>query len=92
MKLTQTQLSATQYFAEEHTKTQIYLHHTAGSPDPFGTFGWWSANPERVATCVSVGGKPKIGIYSVLYGDILFWNIDIKKSKVIDFLDYIIKI
>ena len=34
----------------------------------------------------------KIGIYSVLYGDILFWNIDIKKSKVIDFLDYIIKI
>lgn len=61
MKLTQTDFSTNQYFSEEHTKTQIYLHHTAGNPDPFGTFGWWSNTPERIATCVSVGGKPKTG-------------------------------
>jgi len=61
MKLTQTQFSASQYFAEEHPKTQIYLHHTAGNPNPFGVFNWWSNTPERVATCVTVGGTPNLG-------------------------------
>jgi hypothetical protein len=61
MKLTQTQFPASQYIAEEHPKTQIYLHHTAGNPDPFGVFRWWSNTPERVATCISIGGKPKPG-------------------------------
>lgn len=61
MKLTQHQLSTDQYFAEEHTKVQIYLHHTAGSADPFGTVNYWASNTERIATCVTIGGKPKSG-------------------------------
>jgi hypothetical protein len=58
MKLTQTDFSPNQYISEEHKKTQIYLHHTAGSPDPFATFKFWETNPEKIATCVVVGGKP----------------------------------
>ena len=38
MKLTQTSFPAEQYIAEEQVKKQIYLHHTAGNADPFGTF------------------------------------------------------
>lgn len=59
MKLTQTQFPTAQYFLEEHPKTQIYLHHTAGNPDPYGVFNWWSSTPDRIATCVTIGGKPK---------------------------------
>jgi hypothetical protein len=61
MKLTQIEFPANQYIAEEHPKKQIYLHHTAGNSDPFAVFKGWSSNPERIATCVSVGGKPKKG-------------------------------
>lgn len=49
----------TQYIQEEKPKVQIYLHHTAGNSDPFGVFTYWSTNIERVATCVTIGGKPK---------------------------------
>ena len=45
--------------AEEHPKRQIYLHHTAGSPNGVGTFGWWASNTERVATCVSISSIGK---------------------------------
>jgi len=58
MKLTQTSFPSTQYIAEEHPKAQIYLHHTAGNANPFGVFTGWASNPERIATCVSIGGKP----------------------------------
>lgn len=49
----------TQFVSEEKPKSQIYLHHTAGNPDPFGVYRYWESNPERVSTCVTVGGKPK---------------------------------
>lgn len=49
----------TQYIQEEKEKVQIYLHHTAGNSDPFGVFKDWSTNPERIATCVTIGGLPK---------------------------------
>lgn len=49
----------TQYIQEEKPKVQIYLHHTAGNSDPFGVFKYWSTNPERIATCIAIGGKPK---------------------------------
>jgi hypothetical protein len=58
MKLTQTQFPANQYIAEEHPKAQIYLHHTAGNANPFATFTGWASNQERIATCVTIGGKP----------------------------------
>lgn len=58
MKITQYAFPHGQYIREEHKKTQIFLHHTAGNSDPFGVFRYWSSNPERIATCVVVGGKP----------------------------------
>ena len=61
MKLTQYPFPANQYIAEEHPKVQIFLHHTAGNPNPFQTFTNWANNQERIATCVAIGGKPKPG-------------------------------
>jgi hypothetical protein len=61
MKLTQTSFPASQYIAEEHPKKQIYIHHTAGNANPFNVFTGWASNQERIATCVTVGGKPKTG-------------------------------
>ena len=49
----------TQYIQDETQKVQIYLHHTAGNSDPFAVFKYWESNPERVATCVTIGGTPK---------------------------------
>lgn len=60
MNIAQTDFPKSQYIQEEHSKKQIYLHHTAGGPDGYNTFKWWSSNPERVATCVSISG-PKSG-------------------------------
>lgn len=57
MKLTQTTFSANQYIAEEHPKVQIYIHHTAGNANPFAVFRGWESNSERIATCVTIGGK-----------------------------------
>lgn len=47
-----------QYIQDETQKVQIYLHHTAGNSDPFGVYRDWESNPERIATCVTIGGKP----------------------------------
>jgi len=58
MKITQYAFPENQYVKEEHSKVQIYLHHTAGNSDPFGTYRFWATNPERVATCVVIGGRP----------------------------------
>jgi hypothetical protein len=58
MNIIQTAFPASQYVGEELPKKQIYLHHTAGNSDPFGVFKHWSSNAERIATCVSIGGKP----------------------------------
>ena len=57
MRLTQFPFPSSQYINEEHPKSQIYLHHTAGNADPFGTFEYWAGNQERIATCVTVGNK-----------------------------------
>ena len=58
MKLTQTNFSPNQYINEEATKKQIYLHHTAGNSNPIAVYKDWESNPERIATCVVVGGDP----------------------------------
>lgn len=49
---------ASQYISEETNKIQIYLHHTAGNSNPYGVFKDWENNPERIATCVVIGGHP----------------------------------
>ena len=51
--------AVSQYSEELFTKTQIFLHHTAGNQDPYAVYRFWETNPERVATCVTIGGKPK---------------------------------
>lgn len=56
--ITQYPLSANQYFREETNKTQLYLHHTAGNPNPFGVYDWWNSNASRIATCIVIGGRP----------------------------------
>ena len=50
-----------QYIGDEYPKSQIYLHHTAGNQNPFAVYNYWESTPERVATCVVIGGKPKKG-------------------------------
>lgn len=54
-----TEFPKTQFIEDETQKSQIYLHHTAGNSDPFGVYRDWSSNKERIATCVTIGGKPK---------------------------------
>jgi hypothetical protein len=56
MNIIQVKFPLSQYFQEEHPKTQVFLHHTAGNPNGVGTFGWWSSNSERIATCVAISG------------------------------------
>jgi N-acetyl-anhydromuramyl-L-alanine amidase AmpD len=48
-------LDEDQYIKEEVPKVQIYLHHTASSPDPYGVFKWWAQTPERIATAFIIG-------------------------------------
>jgi hypothetical protein len=59
MNIIQVDFPFNQYIREEHPKSQVYLHHTAGGPNGVGTFGWWASNKERVATCVSISGIGK---------------------------------
>lgn len=58
MNLIQYNFSTSQFISEVQNKVQIYLHHTAGNSNPIETFKFWESNPERIATCVVIGGKP----------------------------------
>lgn len=58
MNIVQHNFPESQYVREEHPKTQIYIHHTAGNANPFNVFRDWESNSERIATCVVIGGKP----------------------------------
>lgn len=49
----------TQYFAEEHPKTQIYLHHTAGNPSGICCANWWKSNEIKIATAFIITGGVK---------------------------------
>lgn len=49
-------LTENQYFKEETTKKQIYLHHTASNSNGISTYKFWESNTERVATCVTICG------------------------------------
>lgn len=51
-------LSQDQYVTEETTKTQIYLHHTASSSNPYGVVKWWQSNPDKIAVSFVIGGVP----------------------------------
>jgi hypothetical protein len=48
-------LDAGQYIKEEHKKTQIYLHHTAGNASGRNTIANWNTDDRgRIATCVTI--------------------------------------
>lgn len=57
-KILMVPLAPTQYFDETTNKTQIYVHHTASSPNPHRVLEWWASTPERVATSFVIGGNP----------------------------------
>jgi len=48
--------ATTNYINESSPKRQIYIHHTASSPNPFGVIKWWESTPETVATSFVIGG------------------------------------
>lgn len=55
---TRAQLSADQYVAVETAKSQIVLHHTVSSGNPFNVVhGWRSDNRGRVATSYIIAGR-----------------------------------
>lgn len=55
-EITMEALPTDQYYREAVDKQQIYLHHTAGSPSPFGSINWWKSSSERVATAFILAG------------------------------------
>jgi len=57
-KITTVPFPTNQYINEDSTKTQIYIHHTASSPDPFSVVKWWESNTERIATSFVIAGHP----------------------------------
>jgi N-acetyl-anhydromuramyl-L-alanine amidase AmpD len=59
-KITQVRLDSDQYFAEENPKSQIYLHHTAGSGDAKGVSRYWNSNDTRIATAFIIGASGEI--------------------------------
>lgn len=57
-KIKQVPLQATEYFKEEHKKTQIVLHHTAGNSSGVAVASAWENDTRgRIATCVVISGK-----------------------------------
>ena len=57
-KIVQKPLDDGQYFAEEHPKNQIVIHHTAGSSNPYNVVAGWNGNESKVGTALLVAGKP----------------------------------
>lgn len=94
MQITQYSFPENQYVRTETQKTQIYLHHTAGNPDPIATFEWWASTPERVATCIAIGGVPPKPGSRWVDGEILqgfsskYWAYHLGlKGEIFDFYD-----
>lgn len=57
-KIKQYPLPAEQYYAESNVKKQIYLHHTAGGPNPYAVIDGWNADAIRIGTSMLIAGKP----------------------------------
>src|SRR4051794_35480985 len=45
-----------QYVDEVTKKNQIFLHHTASDPNPFGVIDYWNSSKEAVGTAFLIGG------------------------------------
>lgn len=60
LNLIQQPLSPGQFIAEEHPKTQVYLHHTAGGGDARSVSKFWNSNSSKIATAFVVGERGEI--------------------------------
>jgi N-acetyl-anhydromuramyl-L-alanine amidase AmpD len=57
-KIKQVPLKDSEYLKEEHKKTQIVIHHTAGNSSGVSTIEAWNNDKRgRIATCVTISGK-----------------------------------
>jgi N-acetyl-anhydromuramyl-L-alanine amidase AmpD len=57
-EIVQYKLNEDQYTPEDIKPVQIYIHHTAGNPNPFRVVDFWNSNPDRVGTAFVIGGEP----------------------------------
>lgn len=57
-KIIQYPLNIGQYTSMDasNKKRQIFIHHTAGGPNPYGVVDYWNHNKERVATPFIIAG------------------------------------
>ena len=63
-KIKQVPLKETEYFKEEHKKTQIVLHHTAGNSSGVNVANDWAKDSRgRIATCIVISGKGSKNTY-----------------------------
>ena len=60
LNIIQERLSPGQYIAEEHTKSQVYLHHTAGGGNARAVSKFWNSNSSKIATAFVIGDKGEI--------------------------------
>jgi len=58
-KLIQLNFADDQFFRQECQKSQIYLHHTAGSPSAINTAKGWQADSSKIATAFIIAGNVK---------------------------------
>lgn len=59
----QVNFSLDEWCKEEHKKTQIYLHHTAGRGSGEKTFQYWDSDTQgKIATCVCISNGNDGGI------------------------------
>lgn len=56
MNITQYKLQDSQYSQEEFTKTQIFIHHTAGGANSKFVIDGWNSTTDRVATSYIISG------------------------------------
>lgn len=48
------QVAFKDYYRQAFPKTQVYLHHTAGTGQGQDVYRWWGSDKPRVATCVII--------------------------------------
>jgi N-acetyl-anhydromuramyl-L-alanine amidase AmpD len=71
MDIKQYQLPTSAYNQEEHPKTQIFIHHTAGNSNPYSAIDWWKSQNNKIATAFVIAGKPTTNKSKYADGDII---------------------
>lgn len=56
-KIIQRNLPENCYNNKEIPKTMIFIHHTAGGPNPFNVIDGWKSKADKIATAFVVAGK-----------------------------------